>query len=61
MHNISSILCFIISRKKGENTTEMHKKICSVYGKGVVTDRTCQSILQSFLVLLTFWPNNSLL
>ena len=28
--------------KKGKNTTEMHKKICAVYGEGAVTDRTCQ-------------------
>ena len=47
--------------KKGKNTTEMQKKICAVFGEGVVTDPMCQSGLQSFLVLLTFWPNNSLL
>ena len=27
---------------KGENTTEMQKKICAVYGEGAVTDQTCQ-------------------
>ena len=28
--------------KKGKNTTAMQKKICAVYGEGVVTDRMCQ-------------------
>ena len=28
--------------KKGKNATETHKKICSVYGEGAVTDRICQ-------------------
>ena len=47
--------------KKGKNVTEIQKKICAVYGEGAVTGRRCQSGLRSFLVLLTFWPNNSLL
>ena len=28
--------------KKDKNATEMHKKICAVYGEGAVTDRMCQ-------------------
>ena len=28
--------------KKGKNTNEMQKKICSVYEEGTVTDQTCQ-------------------
>ena len=38
--------------KKGKNTTEKQKKkkICAVYGEGAVTDRTCLSGLQSFLL-----------
>ena len=28
--------------KKSKNATEMHKKICAVYGEGAVTDRMCQ-------------------
>ena len=47
--------------KKGKNATEMQKKICAVYGEGAVIDRTCQKWFAKFLVLLTFWPNNSLL
>ena len=47
--------------KKGKNATEIQKTICAVYGEGAVTDQMCQKWLQSFLVLLTFWPNNSLL
>ena len=35
--------------KKGKNATEMQKRICAMYGEGAVTDRTCQSGLQSFL------------
>ena len=27
--------------KKGKNATGMQKKICTVYGEGAVTDRTC--------------------
>ena len=46
--------------KKGKNATETQKKICAVYGEGAVTERV-KSGLRSFLVLLTFWPNNSLL
>ena len=40
--------------KKGKDATEMQKKICAVYGEGVVTNWTCQSGLRTFLVLLTF-------
>ena len=47
--------------KKGKNATETQKKICAVYGEGAVTDRTCQKWFAKFLVLLMFWPNNSLL
>ena len=33
---------------KSKNTTEIQKKkICAVYGEGVVTDQMCQSSLQS--------------
>ena len=46
MQHIWSIMLYYF--KKGK-TTETQKKICVIYG------------LQSFLVLLTFWPNNSLL
>ena len=45
--------------KKVKKASEMQQKICAVCG-GAVT-LTCQSSLWSFLVLLTFWPNNSLL
>ena len=34
--------------KKGKNATEMHKKICAVYGEGAVTDRTCQKWFAKF-------------
>ena len=34
--------------KKGESTTEMHKRICTVYGEGAVTDRTCQKWFAKF-------------
>ena len=34
--------------KKGKNTTEMQKKICSVYGEGAVTDQTCQKWFAKF-------------
>ena len=34
--------------KKGKNATETHKKICSVYGEGAVTDRTCQKWFAKF-------------
>ena len=35
--------------KKGKNATEMQKKICAVYGEGVVTDQTCQKWFGMFL------------
>ena len=34
--------------KKGKNATEMHKKICAVYGEGAVTDQTCQKWFAEF-------------
>ena len=34
--------------KKGKNTAEMQKKICAVYGEGVVTDRTCHKWFAKF-------------
>ena len=34
--------------QKGKNATEMHKKICTVYGEGAVTDRTCQEWFAKF-------------
>ena len=35
--------------KKGKNTTEMHKKMCAVYGEGAVTDQTYQKWFVNFL------------
>ena len=35
--------------KKGKNATEPQKKICTVYGEGAVTDRTCQKWFVKFL------------
>ena len=54
------ILCFIISRKV-KMQLKCTKKICAVYGEGAVTDRMCQKWFVKFLVLLTLWPNDSLL
>ena len=34
--------------KKGENATEMQKKICAVNGEGAVTDRMCQQWFVKF-------------
>ena len=34
--------------KKGENTTEMQKKICAVHGEGAVTDGTFQKWFVKF-------------
>ena len=34
--------------KKGKNATEMQKKICTVYGEGAVTDKTCQKWFTKF-------------
>ena len=34
--------------KKVKNATETHKKICAVYGKGAVTDQTCQKWFVKF-------------
>ena len=31
--------------KKGKHITETHKKICVVYGEGVVTDWMCQKVV----------------
>ena len=35
--------------KKSKTTTEMQNNICSVYGEGTVTDRTCQKWFAKFL------------
>ena len=34
--------------KNTKNTTEMHKKICAVYGEGAMADRTCQKWFAKF-------------
>ena len=34
--------------KKGENSTEMQKKNCVVYGEGAVTDQMCQKWFAKF-------------
>ena len=35
--------------KNGKNATETHKKICSMYGEGTVTDQMCQKWFVKFL------------
>ena len=35
--------------KRGKNATETQKKVCAVYGEGVVTDGTCQKWIVRFL------------
>ena len=45
--NIFSILCFIASRKV-KTQLKHTKKICALYGKRVVTDRTCQKLFAKF-------------
>ena len=34
--------------KNGKNTTEMHKRICAVYGEGAVTYLMCQKQFAKF-------------
>ena len=34
--------------KKGKNATEMHNKICAVYGEVAATDQTCQKWFAKF-------------
>ena len=34
--------------KKGKNTTETQKKICTVYREGAMTDQTCQKWFAKF-------------
>ena len=45
--NIFGILCFNISRKV-KKQLKCKKKICAVYGEGVVTDKTCQKWFAKF-------------
>ena len=48
--------------KKGKNITEMQKKRSVQFMEKVMWRTECvKSGLQNFLVLLTFWPNDSLL
>ena len=46
--NMQYLNCIMLYFKKGKNATEMHKKICAVYG-GTVTDRMCQKWFVKFL------------
>ena len=39
----------LYSFKKGKNTTETQKKICAVYGEGVVADQVCHNWFVKFL------------
>ena len=41
--------------KKGKNTTETQKKICAVYGEGVVTDQTCYKWFAKFWLEISHW------
>ena len=34
--------------KNGKNAPATHKKICTVFGEGAVTDRTCQTWFAKF-------------
>ena len=36
--------------KKDKNVTDIHKRICTVYGEGAVTDRKCQKWFAKFCV-----------
>ena len=47
MHNIFSMLCFIISRKV-KTQLKRKKQICAVYGEGAVTDGMCQKWFVKF-------------
>ena len=44
--------------KKRKNATETHKTDLCYVREGVVTGLTFQKWFVSFLILLTFWPNN---
>ena len=44
----SFLAYYVYYFKKGKNATEMHKKVCAVYGEGAVTDRTCQKWFAKF-------------
>ena len=46
MHLWCIMLCYL---RKGKSTTEMQKEIFPVYGKGVVTNRTCQTLFAKFI------------
>ena len=39
---------YVLYFKKDKNATEMQKKVCAVYGEGVVTDPTCQKWFAKF-------------
>ena len=45
-HHFQHIMLYYF--KKGKNATKMQKKICAVYGEGVVTDWTCQKWFANF-------------
>ena len=59
-NNIFSILCFTISRKV-KMLLKCKKRFVQYMEKALWLTECVKSGLQSFLVLLTFWPNNSLL
>ena len=46
--------------KKDKNTTETKKDLRNICREGAVTDEHFKSGLRSSLVLLAFWPHNSL-
>ena len=48
IHNIFSVLCFIISRKV-KTQLKHKKKICAVHGEGAVADQICQKWFVKFL------------
>ena len=38
--------------KKDKNATKMQKQICTVYGKGAMSDRMCQKWFAKFLGII---------
>ena len=52
MHHFWHTMLYYFKKVK-KNTSEMQKKICTVYGDGAVADRTCQKWFAKF-----FWTTD---
>ena len=49
MQHFWHIILYYFKKHKNATETQKHKRICTAYGEGAVTDQTCQKWFAKFL------------